>query len=63
MRVRGFPTSGSASYRDSRCRPFLEPRLAVGHGMDFPLLGPPRAFEDGVALCHGAGSTLRHRHS
>ena len=63
MGIGGCPTRAGARYGDSEGRTFLEGPLAVRRRMDFPLLGGERAFEDGVALCHGARCTLGHRHS
>ena len=63
MRIGGLPTKGGAGYSDSGGRPFVKDRLAVGYGMDFPLLAHARAGYEGVALCHGPRFTLGDRHS
>jgi hypothetical protein len=64
MGIGSLPTRGSATQSDCGGRPFLKGRLAVGHGMDFPLLGVDAcAGHEGLALCHSPRFTLVHRHS
>jgi hypothetical protein len=63
VRISRYPARAGARYGNSKGWPFLEARLALRHGMDFPLLEHAGAFEYRVTLGHCASCSLGHRHS